>query len=61
MANSGEDSGKKKLVVRLERYRQKQVSYFEDKSMAYAYAEFSRVFDIGSSICCGQRRIEVEL
>ncbi|KAB2616885.1 hypothetical protein D8674_012754 [Pyrus ussuriensis x Pyrus communis] len=34
MADSGEGSGKKKLVVRLERYRQKQVSYFEGKSLA---------------------------
>ncbi|KAB2597598.1 hypothetical protein D8674_000518 [Pyrus ussuriensis x Pyrus communis] len=34
MADSREGFGKKKLVVRSERYRRKQVSYFQGKSMA---------------------------
>ncbi|TQD71215.1 hypothetical protein C1H46_043251 [Malus baccata] len=40
MADSGEGSGKKKLVVLSERYQRKQVSYFEGKNLAKAYAEF---------------------
>ncbi|KAB2597384.1 hypothetical protein D8674_000304 [Pyrus ussuriensis x Pyrus communis] len=38
MANSEEDSGKKKLVMRLERYRLKQVPYFKGKNLAKVYA-----------------------
>ncbi|KAB2631046.1 hypothetical protein D8674_008565 [Pyrus ussuriensis x Pyrus communis] len=48
MANFGEGSGKKKLVVRSERYRQKQVPYFGGKDMAEVYAEF--VYDIGNLV-----------
>ncbi|KAM1307061.1 hypothetical protein ACFX2H_009365 [Malus domestica] len=48
MADSGEGSRKKKLVVRLERHRQKQVSYFEGKNMAETYAEFR--YDIGNLV-----------
>ncbi|KAB2619002.1 hypothetical protein D8674_014871 [Pyrus ussuriensis x Pyrus communis] len=40
MADAGEGSCKKKLVVRLERYRLKQVPYFEGKNMAEVHAEF---------------------
>ncbi|KAB2603645.1 hypothetical protein D8674_004650 [Pyrus ussuriensis x Pyrus communis] len=48
MADSREGFGKKKLVVRSERYRWKQVSYFECKYMAKAYAEFR--YDIGNLV-----------
>ncbi|XP_070663747.1 uncharacterized protein [Malus domestica] len=41
MANSGESSGKKKVLVQLERYRRKQVPYFEGKNLAEAYTEFN--------------------
>ncbi|KAB2599287.1 hypothetical protein D8674_009558 [Pyrus ussuriensis x Pyrus communis] len=46
MADSGEGSGKKKLVVRIERYRRKQVLYFKSRNLAEAYAEFK--YDIGN-------------
>ncbi|KAB2626429.1 hypothetical protein D8674_020047 [Pyrus ussuriensis x Pyrus communis] len=48
MADSGEGFGKKKLVVRSERYRWKQVLYFGGKNMVEAYAEF--VYDIGNLV-----------
>ena len=48
MADSGEGSGKKKLVVRVVRYRWKQVPYFEGKNLAKAYVEFK--YDIGNLV-----------
>ncbi|KAB2615199.1 hypothetical protein D8674_021787 [Pyrus ussuriensis x Pyrus communis] len=45
MADSRGFSSKKKLVVRLERYRRKQVSYFDDKSMVDEFR-----YDIGSLV-----------
>ncbi|KAB2625801.1 hypothetical protein D8674_017461 [Pyrus ussuriensis x Pyrus communis] len=48
MADSREGSGKNKVVVQLERYRRKQVPYFEGKKMAEAYAEFK--YDIGNLV-----------
>ncbi|XP_050124923.1 uncharacterized protein LOC126602135 [Malus sylvestris] len=48
MADSGEGYGKKKLVVRSERYQRKQVPYFEGKNMAEAYAEVR--YDIGNLV-----------
>ncbi|KAB2612987.1 hypothetical protein D8674_035303 [Pyrus ussuriensis x Pyrus communis] len=39
---------KSKIVVRLERYRRKQVPYFEGKNLAEAYAEFK--YDIGNLV-----------
>ncbi|KAB2617513.1 hypothetical protein D8674_013382 [Pyrus ussuriensis x Pyrus communis] len=48
MADSRDGSGKKKLVVRSERYRRKQVPYFEDKRKADAYVEFR--YDIRSLV-----------
>lgn len=48
MADFEEGSGKKELVVRSKRYRRKQVSYFEGKNMANAYAEFR--YDIGNLV-----------
>ncbi|KAB2632117.1 hypothetical protein D8674_028364 [Pyrus ussuriensis x Pyrus communis] len=44
MADSGEASHERKVVLRVERYRHKQVPYFEDKSKADAYVELR--FDI---------------
>ncbi|KAM2312406.1 hypothetical protein ACFXTH_022814 [Malus domestica] len=48
MADSGEGSGKKKFVVRVERYRWKRVPYFEGKNLAEVYAEF--IYDIGNLV-----------
>ncbi|TQD72918.1 hypothetical protein C1H46_041550 [Malus baccata] len=48
MADSGEGSRKRKVVLRVERYRRKPVPYFEDKSMVDVYAELR--FDIGGLV-----------
>ena len=48
MADSGKGSGKKKVVVRVERYRRKQVPYFEGKNLAEAYGQF--IYDIGNLV-----------
>ena len=48
MTDSGEGSGKKKLVVRSERYRWKQVQYFADKNMVEVYTKF--IYDIGDLV-----------
>ncbi|KAB2625836.1 hypothetical protein D8674_017496 [Pyrus ussuriensis x Pyrus communis] len=45
MADSGEGSRGRKVILRVERYRRMQVPYFEEKSMAEAYAEL--IYDIG--------------
>ncbi|KAB2622754.1 hypothetical protein D8674_024936 [Pyrus ussuriensis x Pyrus communis] len=48
MADSKEGSCERKVVLRVERYRRKQVPYFEDKSRVDVYAELR--FDIGGSM-----------
>ena len=48
MADSGEGSGKKKVVVRVQRYQRKQVPYFKGKNLAETYAQF--IYDIGNLV-----------
>ncbi|KAB2595368.1 hypothetical protein D8674_030818 [Pyrus ussuriensis x Pyrus communis] len=48
MADYREGSRDRKVVLRVQRYRRKQVPYFEDRSMANAYVELR--CDIGGLV-----------